>query len=147
MSSLFSAPLEGDGPEPGTDARKLLIADDEPGIRRLVRMTLQSDDYEILEAADGDEAVKLAREHKPELMLLDVMMPKRSGLEVCRVLKTDPETAGITIFLLTARAQESDRREGRAAGCDGYFMKPFSPISLMRKVEEIFVDFKASSEL
>ena len=65
MSSLFSAPLDGNGTRARNDVRKLLIADDEPGIRRLVRMTLQSDDYEILEAADGEEAVKLAREHKP----------------------------------------------------------------------------------
>jgi two-component system phosphate regulon response regulator PhoB len=145
---LFSVPLDGSGHERAQPhVKKLLIADDEPGIRRLVRMTLESDDYEIVEAADGDEAIELARTHKPELMLLDVMMPNRSGLEVCRVLKTDPATAGIIIFLLTARAQESDQREGRAAGCDGYFMKPFSPISLMRKVEEIFADFKASSEL
>jgi two-component system, OmpR family, phosphate regulon response regulator PhoB len=118
--------------------KKLLIADDEDGIRRLVRMTLESDDYEILEAADGDEAIELARLHHPELILLDVMMPRRSGLEVCRVLKNDPDTTEITIFMLTARAQESDQREGKAAGCDGYFMKPFSPVALMRKVDEIF---------
>jgi two-component system phosphate regulon response regulator PhoB len=118
--------------------RKLLIADDEAGIRRLVRMTLESDEYEIIEAADGDEAVRLAHEHKPELILLDVMMPKRSGLEVCRMLKEDPSTQDITIFMLTARAQENDQREGHAAGCDGYFMKPFSPVALMRQVDEIF---------
>ena len=118
--------------------RKLLIADDEDGIRRLVRMTLESDSYEILEAADGEEAITIARLHNPELILLDVMMPRRSGLEVCRVLKDDPTTARITIFMLTARAQESDLQEGREAGCDGYFMKPFSPVALMRKVDEIF---------
>jgi two-component system, OmpR family, phosphate regulon response regulator PhoB len=120
------------------ELKKLLIADDEDGIRRLVRMTLESDSYEILEASDGQEAIDLAREHKPELILLDVMMPRRSGLEVCRTLKEDPSTSTITIFMLTARAQESDRREGKAAGCDGYFMKPFSPVALMRKVDEIF---------
>jgi two-component system phosphate regulon response regulator PhoB len=118
--------------------KKLLIADDEEGIRRLVRMTLESEDYEILEAADGDEALELARLHHPALILLDVMMPRRSGLEVCRTLKKDPETAEIKIFMLTARAQESDQKEGEAAGCDGYFMKPFSPIALMRRVDEIF---------
>ncbi len=128
----------------GAVVRKLLIADDEPGIRRLVRMTLESDDYEIIEAADGQEALELAQRHNPELMLLDVMMPKRSGLEVCRLLKGDPDTAGITIFLLTARAHESDQMEGRAAGCDGYFLKPFSPVALMRKVEEIFAGLRAS---
>jgi CheY-like chemotaxis protein len=118
--------------------RKLLIADDEDGIRRLVRMTLESERYDILEASDGEETITLAREHKPELILLDVMMPRRSGLDVCRALKGDPATSQITIFMLTARAQESDQREGRAAGCDGYFMKPFSPVALMRKVDEIF---------
>jgi two-component system, OmpR family, phosphate regulon response regulator PhoB len=118
--------------------RKLLIADDEDGIRRLVRITLESDNYEILEASDGDEAIMLAREHKPELILLDVMMPRRSGLEVCRALKADPQTEAIAIFMLTARVQESDLREGKAAGCDGYFVKPFSPVALMRKVDEVF---------
>jgi DNA-binding response OmpR family regulator len=118
--------------------KKLLIADDEPGIRRLVSMTLESDDYEIIEAADGDEAIALVRRHRPDLVLLDVMMPGRSGLDVCRELKSDPVTATITIFLLTARSFESDRREGRAAGCDGYFMKPFSPVELMKSVDEFF---------
>lgn len=118
--------------------RTLLIADDEDGIRRLVRMTLESDNYQILEASDGDEAISLAREYRPELILLDVMMPRRSGLEVCRLLKDDPATSEITIFMLTARTQDSDLREGRAAGCDGYFVKPFSPVALMRQVDEIF---------
>jgi CheY-like chemotaxis protein len=117
--------------------RKLLIADDEPGIRRLVRVTLESDSYEIVEAADGEEALALARQHLPDLILLDVMMPKRSGLDVCRILKDDPITAGIAIIMLTARAQDSDIREGQEAGSDGYFMKPFSPVALMRKVDEV----------
>jgi two-component system phosphate regulon response regulator PhoB len=117
--------------------KKLLIADDEPGIRRLVRMTLESDEYEIIEASNGDEALDLARHHKPALVLLDVMMPRRGGFDICRELKTDPQTASITIVMLTARAQESDEVQGRAAGADDYFMKPFSPVALMRKVDEI----------
>jgi DNA-binding response OmpR family regulator len=118
--------------------KKLLIADDEQGIRRLVRMTLESDDYEIIEASDGEEALVLARRELPELLLLDVMMPRMSGLEVCKLLKEADDTAGMTIFMLTARAQESDLRAARQVGCDGYFMKPFSPIALLRKVDEIF---------
>jgi len=118
--------------------RKLLIADDEDGIRSLVRMTLESDAYEILEAADGSEALELARTHHPDLLLLDVMMPGMTGLEVCRALKSDPETAGITIVMLTARAQEADREAGQAAGAESYFTKPFSPVALLRKVDEIF---------
>jgi CheY-like chemotaxis protein len=117
--------------------RKLLIADDEPGIRRLVRMTLESEGHEILEAADGEQALAIARDQHPDLILLDVMMPRRSGLEVCRMLKADAATADISIILLTARAQETDLKEGEDAGSDGYFMKPFSPIALMRKVDDI----------
>ena len=118
--------------------KKLLVADDEPGVRRLVRMTLQSEDYEIVEAADGEKALELARELKPSLVLLDVMMPKLSGFDVCTRLKEDPETADITVVMLTARAQDSDLHDGASAGADGYFTKPFSPVALLRKVDEIF---------
>jgi CheY-like chemotaxis protein len=118
--------------------RKLLIADDEIGIRSLVRMTLESDSYEILEAPDGDEALVMALEHLPELILLDVSMPGLSGLEVCRALKENASTAGITVVLLTAMAQESDLAQGAAAGADEYFTKPFSPVALLQKVDEIF---------
>jgi two-component system, OmpR family, phosphate regulon response regulator PhoB len=126
--------------------KKLLIAEDEPGIRRLIRMTLESEEYEIIEASDGEEALTLARGEHPELLLLDVMMPRRSGLEVCRLLKADDDTAGMTIVMLTARAQESDLREARAAGCDDYFMKPFSPVALLRKVDEIFAARSRATE-
>lgn len=114
-----------------------MIADDEPGIRRLVRMTLESEQCQVLEAADGEEALSVTRDERPDLVLLDVMMPKRSGLEVCRILKDDPATSRIPVIMLTARAQESDLREGEEAGSDGYFMKPFSPLALMRKVDEM----------
>jgi two-component system, OmpR family, phosphate regulon response regulator PhoB len=117
--------------------KKLLIADDEPGIRKLVRMTLESGELEILEAANGEEALRLAREHKPALLLLDVMMPLMDGFDICRTLKSDPETSSIAIVILSARSQDSDRDEGVAAGADDYFMKPFSPLALMRKVDEV----------
>lgn len=117
--------------------KKLLIADDEEGIRSLVRMTLQSADYQILEAADGDEALELARSHRPELILLDVEMPRRSGLDVCRALKDDSRTSGATILMLSALALDGDLEEGAAAGADGYFTKPFSPFALMSKVDEV----------
>ncbi len=124
--------------------KKLLIADDEDGIRSLVRMTLEADSYEILEARDGEEALALAREHRPDLILLDVMMPGASGVEVCRALKSDASTSGITIIMLTAQAQEEDREEGVAAGADDYFTKPFSPVGLLYKVEEVFAGSEAS---
>jgi len=118
--------------------RKLLIADDETGIRELVRMTLESDAYEIVEASNGEEAVALARELHPELVLLDVMMPRLDGFEACLKIKEDPATSDIVVVMLTARAQESDRELGQAAGADEYFTKPFSPVALMRLVEEIY---------
>lgn len=117
--------------------RKLLIVDDEDGVRALVRMTLDSINYEIMEAADGEEALKLVKEFRPDLVLLDVMLPDVSGLEVCRRLKADPCLSSTTVVMLTARAQSSDVGDAEAAGADGYFTKPFSPIALTRRVEDV----------
>jgi two-component system phosphate regulon response regulator PhoB len=124
--------------------KKLLIADDEEGVRLLVRMTLDAEAFEILEARDGHEAIALAKEAQPDAVLLDVMMPGPSGLEVCKALRSDSRTAGTTIVMLTAKAQETDREDGLAAGADDYFTKPFSPLGLLRKVEEIFGHAEAS---
>jgi two-component system, OmpR family, phosphate regulon response regulator PhoB len=124
--------------------KKLMIADDEDGIRSLVKMTLAVDSFEIVEARDGDEALAVARREQPDLLFLDVMMPGTSGVDVCRTLKEDPATAGITIVMLTAKAQEQDREEGLAAGADDYFTKPFSPVGLLTKVEEVFTEREAS---
>jgi DNA-binding response OmpR family regulator len=118
--------------------RKLLIADDEAAIRLIVRTTLGDDSFEILEAADGEEALEVAREHRPQLILLDVMMPKRSGFEVCRALKADPETSSTRIIILSGKSQESEKRIGAEVGADDYFTKPFSPIALLRKIDEAF---------
>jgi two-component system phosphate regulon response regulator PhoB len=118
--------------------RTLLIAEDEEGIRALVKMTLARNKYEILEAVDGEEALALAREHRPQLILLDVMMPGLSGFEVCRALKDDPITAQATVVMLSARTQEADREQGMASGADDYFTKPFSPIALLRKIDEVY---------
>lgn len=118
--------------------RTLLIAEDEEGIRSLVKMTLARNEYEILEAVDGEEALALAREHHPELILLDVMMPGLTGFEVCRALKDDPATAQATVVMLSARSQDADREQGMASGADDYFTKPFSPIALLRKIDEVY---------
>lgn len=118
--------------------RKLLIADDEPGIRTLVKMTLESDAYEIIEASDGVQALALTKEHRPQLVLLDVSMPGMSGFDVCRSIKADPVLKDVWVIMVTAKAQEADITEGVAAGADDYFTKPFSPVALIRKVEEIF---------
>lgn len=118
--------------------KKLLIADDEPGVRALVRMTLLSESYEIIEATDGREALECARDDRPSMVLLDVMMPGPSGFDVCRELKSDPATAAITVVMLTAQAQDYDRDRGLAVGADAYFTKPFSPVALLKKVDEVF---------
>jgi CheY-like chemotaxis protein len=118
--------------------RKLLIVDDEDGVRSLVRMTLDGGAYQILEASDGNEALELARAHQPELVLLDVMLPDLSGFEVCNTLKHDPLTSRAAVVMLTAMAQHTDLDSAEDAGADGYFTKPFSPIALLRRVESIF---------
>lgn len=115
--------------------KKLLIVDDEEGIRSLVRMTLDSDEFEIFEASKGAEAIELTRRYLPDIVLLDVMLPDRSGIEVCQEIKSDPLTSGTDVVMLTAKAQSRDVSEAETAGADGYFTKPFSPIALIQRVE------------
>ena len=115
----------------------VLLCDDEEVLRQLVRATLANDDYSIVEASDGEESLELARSHRPDLIVLDMMMPGRSGLEVLRELRADPETAATPVIMLTARARESDRNEAASAGADRYLAKPFSPLELISVVEEL----------
>jgi DNA-binding response OmpR family regulator len=119
--------------------KKILIVDDQAKIRELVQVTVRIGNYEIFQAASGDEAVKVAREHQPDLIFLDVMMPNSSlnGLEVCEILKKDERTKGAYILMLTALTHDNDIKRGEEVGADGYFTKPFSPLELMNKVEEI----------
>jgi CheY-like chemotaxis protein len=116
--------------------RTVLIADDESSMRLLVHATIESDDYTVVEAADGAEAWALIQQHKPSLVLLDVQMPGRSGLDVLRSIKTDPSLTATRVILLTSKAQESDVEAGLIAGADFYLTKPFSPLDLLTRVEE-----------
>ena len=117
---------------------RLLIVDDHGEIRRLIRLTFASDQFEIHEASDGAEALALARRVEPRVVLLDVMMPGPfDGLEVCRQIKNEPSLHGVRVVLLTARGQQHDLDAGIGAGADGYFIKPFSPIELLDRVEQI----------
>jgi two-component system phosphate regulon response regulator PhoB len=115
--------------------RSVLIVDDEDGIRSLVRMTL--DDYDIDEAASVAEALEAASRRRFDLFLLDVMLPDGSGFELCRALKQDPRTSSVPVLILTAKAQQADLAAAEAAGADGYFTKPFSPVALIRKMEQM----------
>jgi len=117
--------------------KKIMIADDEEMIRKLVLATLENKDYSILEAVDGKQALAIAQEEKPDLLLLDVNMPKKNGFEVCKALKSDPETKSIHIIMLTGQTKEMDIKAGKRAGADDYFTKPFSPLSLLEKVGSV----------
>ena len=114
--------------------RTVLLADDDPGLRRLVGATLGSEHFNLLSAADGEETLSVARERMPALILLDINMPRRNGLEVCRMLKADPTTSHIKIVMLTASGSDVDRTRAFEASADDYFVKPFSPIALLDKV-------------
>jgi DNA-binding response OmpR family regulator len=118
----------------GLVKRRVLLADDDPGLRRLIGTTLGTENFDLLQAVDGEEALRIARQQHPELVLLDVNMPKLDGFEVCRHLKSEPETSGIKVVMLTARNADADRARGREAGADEYFSKPFSPVQLLNKV-------------
>src|SRR5579859_306231 len=119
--------------------KKILIVDDQPSVRELVAVTLEIGDYQILTAENGDQALQLARIEMPDLMLLDIQMPGGllDGLEVCRLLKSDPKTEGIYIILLTAKGQDWDKQAGSQAGANDYFVKPFSPLDLISKVDNV----------
>ncbi len=119
---------------------KILIADDEPSLRLLVRATLSANkSFELIEAFDGNEALNKAQKELPELILLDVMMPGLSGFEVCERLKNDPKTNNITIIMLTAKGQQSDRDWAISVGTDYFLTKPFSPIELFNLIEKILI--------
>jgi two-component system phosphate regulon response regulator PhoB len=115
---------------------KVLIADDEEAMRTLVRITLGTGQFELIEATDGATALALAREHHPDLFLLDWAMPVMSGLEVCQKLRADAITRDLRIVMLTARAQAFDKTAALEAGVDDYITKPFSPLELLEKVRD-----------
>jgi len=119
--------------------KKILIVDDQIEVRELVQVTLEIGDYQILSAENGQQAVNIAQAEHPDIILMDIMMPgsEVDGLEACRTLKSDPATSDITIVMLSAKGQDSDIDAGRSAGADDYFTKPFSPIALIEKVEEV----------
>lgn len=115
----------------------VLAADDDPLIRELIQFRLERSGYAVVTAADGDEALRLARDRLPDLIVLDVMMPGRDGYEIARTLRTEEATSRIPIILLTARVQEADVAQGFDAGADDYLTKPFSPQELQARVQAI----------
>jgi CheY-like chemotaxis protein len=115
--------------------KTVLVVDDEPTIRTLVNAILEGSGVRTLEAADGPEALEMARRHRPDLVLLDVVMPRMDGFAVCQRIKAEKSMARAPVLLLTALVQESDHQRARSVGADGIVQKPFSPAVLRATVE------------
>lgn len=114
----------------------ILVVDDEPTIRLLVRAALEETGHRLLEAADGSTALDLARAERPDLIILDIVLPRLSGLEVCRRLKGDPATAATPVFLLTGFVQQAERQAAEEIGAEGFIAKPFSPAALVQQIKD-----------
>ena len=127
-------------------SQQILIVEDEADIRELLRFNLEREGFSVLEAADGNEGLTLARQHMPDLMLLDVMLPGFDGFEVCRRLGAQAETANIPVLMLTARGEEMDRVVGLSLGADDYVVKPFSVRELMLRIRAVLRRGTRSSE-
>ena len=121
----------------------ILIADDDPDIRDLVAFKLEQAGFDVTAVDNGLAALDSARQVAPDLVVLDVMMPGMSGIDVCRELRGDSSTSGLPIILLTARAQEGDVEVGFGAGADDYVVKPFSPRELVSRVEAVLARMRA----
>ncbi|MGH9178678.1 MAG: response regulator transcription factor [Acidimicrobiales bacterium] len=118
-------------------AATVLVVDDDPVIQKLLKVNFEMEGYTVVIASDGVEGLERARSERPDIIVLDVMMPKLSGLDVAKALKSDPETSTIPVLLLSAKAQEADLRAGDQAGADGYLTKPFDPLHLLQRVEDL----------
>mgnify|MGYP002639891441 CR=1 FL=1 len=118
--------------------KRVLLVDDEQSVLGLAEATLAiEDNYELIMASDGEEAIAVCKAQMPDLMFLDLLMPKKNGIEVCREIKENPETQHIKIIMLTAMSQDADRLTALSVGADGYITKPFSPKALLDKAEEM----------
>lgn len=119
------------------DKKKILVVDDEKDLVEAVKFRLEANNYEVIQAYDGQEALVQARKLKPDLIILDLMLPKIDGYKVCRMLKFDERYKKIPIIMFTARAQESDKKLGEEVGADAYITKPFEPEVLLSKIKEL----------
>jgi two-component system, OmpR family, alkaline phosphatase synthesis response regulator PhoP len=118
--------------------KKILIADDNENIREALTYLLEDEGYKLWLAKDGAETLVKARDIRPDILFLDIMMPEMSGYEVCRIIKNDPDLKGIYVIMLTAKGQSAEQERGRSVGADEYIIKPFSPMEVLAKVKKIF---------
>lgn len=118
--------------------KKILIVEDHESIKELLMETLGGNNYQFLEANNGETAIRICQQDKPDLIVMDIMMPGEiDGLQAMQIIKQDPNAANCPVILVTAKGQRKDKERGCDAGADAYFIKPFSPIELIRKVEEL----------
>jgi DNA-binding response OmpR family regulator len=121
--------------------KKILIAEDERDIRDLVSFTLQFAGYQVVAAADGQEAVELAIREQPDMILMDVRMPRLSGYEACKRIKAEPNLVDVPVVFLSAKGQDSEIRLGLEAGAQEYVVKPFAPAELVEKVKSLLAKY------
>lgn len=122
----------------------ILVVEDSPMNLRLIKELLEQEGYTVLTAVDGEEALQQAIEHIPRLIVLDVILPKKNGFQVCRQLKTSPDTQDIKIIMLTSKSQDSDRFWGLKQGADDYMTKPFDNAGLLASVKKLLENNSAS---
>jgi CheY-like chemotaxis protein len=120
---------------------KILIAEDERDIRDLIAFTLRFAGYEVFPAANGEEALELSRQVNPDLILMDVRMPRMTGYEACQLLKANPDLKDIPVVFLSAKGQETEIQQGLDAGAEDYLLKPFAPDQLTTRVKTILAKF------
>jgi two-component system alkaline phosphatase synthesis response regulator PhoP/two-component system response regulator VicR len=125
-----------------TNSKRVLVVDDERHIVRLIQVNLEREGYQVLTAFDGKDGLQKAKTEKPDLVVLDVMMPYMDGFEVLKNMKADPVTAEIPVIMLTAKAQDADVFRGWSSGVDCYLTKPFNPMELLTFVRRIFQSFE-----
>lgn len=120
--------------------KHILIVDDEPNIVLSLEFLMRKRGYEVTTASDGDEALEAIGQHKPDLLLLDVMMPRKNGYQVCQLLREREDTADLKIIMLTARGRDVEREKGLSLGADDYITKPFSTQDVVTKVRQLLED-------
>ncbi len=121
----------------GEPSKKILIVDDEPDVASLLNLMLRSKGYETIIASDGQEALEKARHEQPDLIVLDIMLPRLDGYKVARMLKFDEKFSHIPIIMVTAKIQEKDKKTGLEMGADAYVTKPFDTAMLLEKINEV----------
>ena len=120
---------------------KILIVEDEPDIRDLIAFTLRFAGYEVVTGANGEEAVQLAKKESPDLILLDVRMPRMTGYDACKEIKADLTLKDVPVVFLSAKGQEAEIRDGMEAGAEEYLLKPFAPDQLTERVRAVLAKF------